>query len=494
MIGITVLLGALAAYLFSSSRPQVWEATSTLFLSNANVFTGETIDVGLKVQQEASRVESYSVYDRASEILGGTPSRQALVKQVTVEADPAVGSLELTASSNDPVKAAEIANAVTHAYEELTRSAIQAQVEGADDVLAEQANVLNEEANSLAGQIQRDGANVAAERRLETVQTQLEALQTRMSEMTADAAIYGTGIADIEEAVPAIEPAGPKPIRDAAAAGLLILGLASAVAYWRAGSVVRARPDPTAVLGAPVLAQIPEFKQSPGGTAADSLFDPDVAEAYQFLLSSFEFVVAQTAAKSILVTSASPGDGKSLTALHLARALAVQGRGVILVDSDIRARGLTTLLNASGQKGLASLADGEDLNEVIRRYRISPSVRLSVVPAGPTPQQPTGLMATADYRDAIAKIIADNELTIIDGGPLLKVADASAIATQVDGILLVLDASTANEDLLKVRDRLRLVSTRLIGYIVNRVPERESTSHRYGRGESRRARRFRSND
>jgi capsular exopolysaccharide synthesis family protein len=194
------------------------------------------------------------------------------------------------------------------------------------------------------------------------------------------------------------------------------------------------------------------------------------------------------------VTSASPGDGKSLTALHLARALAVQGRGVILVDSDIRARGLTTLLNASGQKGLASLADGEDLNEVIRRYRISPSVRLSVVPAGPTPQQPTGLMATADYRDAIAKIIADNELTIIDGGPLLKVADASAIATQVDGILLVLDASTANEDLLKVRDRLRLVSTRLIGYIVNRVPERESTSHRYARGESRRARRFRSND
>jgi capsular exopolysaccharide synthesis family protein len=219
-----------------------------------------------------------------------------------------------------------------------------------------------------------------------------------------------------------------------------------------------------------VLAQIPNFAHL-NGTFGDPRFDREAAEAYQFLLSSFEFSVAQTGARSVLVTSVGPGDGKSLTALHLARALAVQGRDVVLVDSDIRARGVTTMLNADNAEGLLGLVDGMAVEDVTRRYRISDAAQLSVIPAGASPRQPTGLLATARYRDAIASVIASHDLTIIDGAPLLTVADASAVATQVGGVLLVLDRDASTDELVKVRDRLQLISTPLLGYVVNRVSE-----------------------
>jgi len=106
-------------------------------------------------------------------------------------------------------------------------------------------------------------------------------------------------------------------------------------------------------------------------------------------------------------------------------------------------------------------------------------VRLSFVPAGRALHQPTGLLATSRYREAVSKITQHNELTIVDGGPLLTVADALAIATQVEGILLVIDARTSEADLRQMRQRLRLVSTPLLGFVVNRVQGRTAVPSSY---------------
>jgi Mrp family chromosome partitioning ATPase len=333
-------------------------------------------------------------------------------------------------------------------------------------------------------------SNASAERRLETSQAQLLDLQSSVSQMAADAALYGSGVADVEQAVAPAEPSSPKPSRDAALGGVLARAAASAGAYWRAGTIALSHVDSTAVLGAPLLAQIPAFRRSTDGPVSNPLFDAEATEAYQFLLSSFEYALAQSGARSVLITSALPGDGKSLTALHLARALTVQGNDVVLVDSDIRTRGLTRLLRADDEPGLSGMADGLDLHNAVRRYRIVESTYLPFVPAGESPEQATGLLATGRYRRAITEILSSSELTIVDGSALLAVADASAVATQVDGVLLVLRADASSDDLLRVQERLRLISTPLIGYVVNRVADDASSSPPHGTSETNRVRRL----
>ncbi|CAN5895875.1 hypothetical protein BH23ACT10_BH23ACT10_07110 [soil metagenome] len=488
IVAAVVVTAIAVGYLVSSLLPPSYEATTTIYLSEGSLFDDQTVDSTRRVQQEANRLEARSVFESAADNLGQGFNRERLTEQVEIDPEPATGLIDVVATAGNADTAAEIANAITRAYDQASRRAVSGRMATADDILSQQADDLSASVQELQDRVQRGQATAADERRLEAVEGQLIELQARISEMAAEAAMYGSGVADVETAVAPLEPSSPKPIRNAAFAGLLSLACASAVAYWRAGSAVRQRLDPSAVFGAPLLAQIPVFKRSAGGGRA--LFDVEAAEAYQFLLSSVEYAIARTGARSILITSPSPGDGKSLTALHLARGLAIQGNSVVLVDSDIRARGLTTLLNANDDPGLAELAQGSTLDKVIRQFRLSSSLALSVVPAGQTLDAPTGLLATTEYRKAMTDILDESEMTIIDAGPLLTVADPSAVAMQVDGIVLVLDAGTTEDSLLKVQSRLRLISTPLLGYVVNRVEDGGTSAHLYGRTEQSRVRRI----
>ena len=490
VIAGVVVAAVVLGYLASQARPAVYEATNTVYLSDATMSGEPSSDVGRRVQQEAIRLESRSVFDAAVQRLQRGITGEQLAKRVSVDADTSTGIIEVAGNADDPDEAARIANAVVQAYAGLSRELVEERTASAAEVLTAQADQLTERAEELESQAASNPNDASAQQRLDAVRAQLLEIQSSISDLSANAALYGSGISDIEEAVSPREPSSPIPVRDTALVALLSLAVASAVAYWRAGSVVRARLDPSVVLGAPLLAQIPEVRRVHGRGSADPLFDAEAAEAYQFLLSSFEYAMARSGARSILVTSPSPGDGKSSTALQLARALAVQGNDVILVDADIRAHGMTTLLKAEGRSGLVSLAEGEDLDKVVRRYRISESVQLSIIPAGPTPSHPTGLLATAKYRDAVRRIIDNTALTIIDSAPLLTVADASTLASHVDAILLVLDAGISEEDVLRLQGRLRLIATPLLGYVVNRVPDVGSTSYVYGMAEPSRIRRL----
>lgn len=479
IIVVTLVAGMMGFGLSSLLTPQ-YETTATIVLSESDAFTDNPIDPERRVEQEANRLTSRAVFSRAADELGTGYSDDDLRSSISVSVDSIVGLLEVTAVSDDPDDAALIANTVTSTYQTVRREATNRQAEAAQEVLQSQGADLSSQIEELEAQVAQTPGDTVLAQRLETLRAQVVALETRITEIAADAALSGAGIGEVEGAVPPFEPSSPQPLRNAALGGIVGLIAAAGFAYWRGVVTDLMKMDSTAILNAPLLAKIPDFKKSSNRTAGDPLFDVEAAEAYQFLVSSFEYALLQHHARTVLVTSAWPGDGKSLTALHLARALAVQGRQVMLVDSDIRARGLTALLRADAHEGLVTLAEGGELDQVVRRYRISPSVQLSVVPAGKTPHQPTGLLGTERYRHALSTIIGKNDLTIIDGSPLLTVADASAVAAQVDAVLLVLDSRTSEDDYIAVRDRLRLVSTPLLGYVLNRVPGITPTQYPYG--------------
>ncbi len=466
---ITIVATALT-YFVSTLLPTVYSATATVVLSDANALNQDPGDPERIVEQEAVRIASRSVLERASEMLGPAVSVGEVRRAVSIEADPLTGVVEVTAEGPTPEMVAETANTVVAAYEQTNRESTAAQIRDAQNVLQRQARRLRERINELEGRTGNAELNATDQQQLEILQSRLAELESRVGQLAADAALFGSGIRQVEQATVPSGPSAPQPLVNALVVGFVAFGIASALAYWRAGYLASLKLDPERILGAPLLAEIPEFRRLERSDA-NALFDMHVAEAYQFLLSSFEFALAGTNARSVLITSAFAGDGKSLTALHLARALAIQGRDVTLVDADIRARGLTKILRAEDDDGLVALAEGKGVQDVVRQFRVSEQIRLSVVPAGQPQGKPTGLLATDRYRDAIDRVIEASELTLIDSGPLLTVADASAIAAQVSSVIIILSPDMTRTDLAKVHERVRLIPTPLMGLVVNRVPD-----------------------
>lgn len=210
--------------------------------------------------------------------------------RTTVSADPSVGNIEVTVVAGDAQRAADLANALTRAYEEVRRADTTSQVESAREVLNAQADRLRAELEEL----RTNAANVPGSgRRIQSLQAQLFSLEERVSEMEADAALFGAGASSVEQAVPPSGPTSPQPPRNGAIAAVVGFAIASALAYWRAGVVDAARLDPSTVTGAPLLAEIPRFEVSQDA-GASPLFDLKAAEAFQFLVSSFEYALKRT--------------------------------------------------------------------------------------------------------------------------------------------------------------------------------------------------------
>ena len=488
---IVVALCGLLGYWLSSLQAVQYSAPTTVFFRDAG--GSGLFDIGSfasdpdrNVTQQASRVESRTVLERAAENLQGETA-QSLDRRVKVEPQVDLNRMQIIATGPTPQRAADTANAVGEAYERVTREENLSAVERANAVLEEQISELRKRVEELDARLAAAPQDEVAASRLRTFESELIALETRASELSANAAVLGSGVRLREVAIPPPLPSSPKPLRDAAIAAVLGLGIATAFAYSRAGSHrrVEARTDPGPVLNVPLLGEVPKFNRVAAGPSG-LLPGSAASEAYEFVLSSIEFSLAEISGSSVLITSAAPGDGKTSTALHLAIASAREERRVVLVDADVRVHGLTSLLRADQHDGLVQLADGDaDLDECIRRYRLSDTAQLSVVPAGRAPEDSTGLMRAPEFRKAVQQIRHEAELVIMDSPPILAVADATILASQVDAIVLVVDRQTELEQLLKVRERLAFVSTPLIGYVYNRANVDRVTREGYSYGKTK---------
>jgi capsular exopolysaccharide synthesis family protein len=484
----TIVVAALF-YLLSSLQTPSYDATATVLLRNTSLDGvlqgggGNVIDPERYVPQQANLVTSRPVLQRAAQQAGVTLQR--LNDSVTVAADPELSQITVTAPAPDPEEAAMIANTVVDAYEEVSREQSIAQYESTNQIFEERMTALREQIEEVEARLEENANETVEQSRLRTLEGQLLSLEMRSSEVAAGAVTFGSGVQLREDALPPDAPASPQPLRDAAIAAVLTFGLAAAVAYWRAGTTKRvgSRMDPEEVLGIPLLGEVPRFKELGGGASA-FVGRNEASEAYQFVLSSIEYEMERLGASSLMITSAADGEGKTSTALHLAIASTHARRPVVLVDADIRARGLTKMLRADDTPGLVQLATGNaDLQECIREYRLSSSSKLSVVHAGRTPGDSISLLRTTEFAEAMEQIKGKADLAIFDSPPLLSVADATVLAAQVDAIVLVVDSHAKRQQLQKLRERLAFVSTPLLGYVYNRASSEQGAASRYGYDE-----------
>nr|WP_036165549.1 polysaccharide biosynthesis tyrosine autokinase [Lysobacter dokdonensis] len=233
-------------------------------------------------------------------------------------------------------------------------------------------------------------------------------------------------------------------------------------------------------LGLPVLGAIPRLPNGTSPQMASTDARSPFAEAYRSVRTSLQFATDHGLPRSLLITSAGPSEGKSTTARELARNIAQTGKRVVLVDADLRKPSLHRLLDVSNASGLSNvLAGAADIADVLRA---APGETFSVITAGPLPPNPPELLA-GDRLARMLDALRDRfDIVVIDGPPVLGLADAPLLAHVAEGTLLIAAAGHTRRDALRGALR-RLSSTRgrMLGTLLTRFDlERKGDDYGYG--------------
>lgn len=189
------------------------------------------------------------------------------------------------------------------------------------------------------------------------------------------------------------------------------------------------------------------------------------AEAYRTLRTSIQFAGLDQPVRSVLVTSASQGDGKTTVAANIGVAFAEIGKRVLLVDCDLRRPGLHALFGVPQAPGLTNRLIAE---QPALPPAATPVPGLFILPAGDPPPNPAELIASARLAAALERLEAEFDLLVIDSPPAGIVTDAAILAKLVDGVILVVSAGqTRRDSAQRAKQLLEGVGARILGAVLN---------------------------
>jgi protein-tyrosine kinase len=191
------------------------------------------------------------------------------------------------------------------------------------------------------------------------------------------------------------------------------------------------------------------------------------AEEFRTLRSRLYQLRERQVLKKILVTSSLPKEGKSFVAANLAQVLVQQhGRRALLIDADLRAPGLHSVLGAKSVPGLSDYLSGTaDELAILQR---GPMENLFFVPAGTMASNPAELVTNGKLRGLLARFEPVFDWIIVDSPPVIPVSDASLMASWCDGVLLVARSHVTPSDLAR-KARHEFSENQLLGVILNAV-------------------------
>jgi capsular exopolysaccharide synthesis family protein len=243
--------------------------------------------------------------------------------------------------------------------------------------------------------------------------------------------------------------------------------LGAGVALLRSRLDTRFR-DPEGVtrrLGVRVLGSVQYLANN---HAPQNAFDDRLAEPIRGISTALLAGSAARGARTRLITSPTPGSGKSSLAMHLARGLAATGRRVLLVDADNHGQGITRRLQMTDQPGLTDLLAGRlGADETVYTGDMA---CLSVIPAGPRDERFGDILSGRDAQARLRSLFAGFDEVIVDSPPVLAKSDTVVLATLVDEVVLVLRAGrSTQEEARAARQYLAAVGGNVVGVILNAV-------------------------
>jgi polysaccharide biosynthesis transport protein len=323
------------------------------------------------------------------------------------------------------------------------------------------------------------------QREVDTNRSLYDALLQRFKEVGVAGGVGANLVSVVDRAEPPSSPFKPNlPIN--IAIGLLVglmLGFGTAFAIEWIDDTVKTPDDLTGKLGISPLGVIPMIPK--GTSMRGELEDPrsQISEAYQSVRTALQFSTDHGIPRTLLITSTRASEGKSSTALALAQTLASLGASVLLLDSDLRKP--TFRGPSASSKGLSSLLAGHDnVRECIHPTELE---RLSLLPSGQIPPNPAELLASDRVKQVLDEVARMFDYVIIDGPPVLGLADAPLLASNCEGTLVVIETGTIRRAAaLNALNRLRMAGSRIMGGILTKFTASKSGygyGYGYGYGE-----------
>ncbi len=418
-------VAALAAFVLTKQTTPMYRATATILVNQTqapgvvqynDVLTSERL-----TNTYAEIVERSVVLQESLARLGLPISEEALADKITVTTVRNTQLLRITAEDADPDQAASIANIVSQVF-------------------------INDNASQVAGR-------------------------------------PGTVSITNQAKVP-LDPASPNLRLNlilGVVLGVMMAGVVVVVQEYL-DDTVKSPDDIESAVGLPTFGVVSRFVKAgkdrrlniDGGAALD------VGEAFRQIRTNVHFAQLAGRAKRLLITSGSPGEGKSTTAAHLAAAIASAGESVIIVDTDLRRPTQHLFFGVPNSFGLTGVL----LSEVDSPEAglIETGVKgLRVLPSGPLPPNPSELLTSANMRGLVEKLGAMADYVIFDSPPLFAVTDASILASETDGTILVLDVGhTRSEALRRASKALEQAGARRLGVVLNKAKRKAAGAYQYG--------------
>jgi capsular exopolysaccharide synthesis family protein len=425
---VTALITILGTVAYTLLQTPQYQASTRLFVSTTSGSSVSDLYSGNRLSQE--RVLSYTqlimgetLAQRTIDLLQLNMSAAGLKARVTAKSKPDTVLIDVSVIDESPVQARDIANALSDEFVVMARE-LETPTRGA-----------------------RPEARVVVEQRA-TVPT---------------------------------SPVVPQKKRNLALGILLggVLGLGLALLRDLLDNTVKSQETLEEITGTGVVGYIP-FEKRLGAEPAIS-FDTDnssAAEAFRKLRTNLQFLSVDNPPRVIVITSASPSEGKSTAAINIALALAEAEQNVVLVDGDLRRPRIAKYLNVVGSVGLSNALSGAaPLAEVLQTTKYP---QLSVLAAGPTPPNPSELLGSRTAEKLFGELRTQFDYVIIDSAPLLAVTDGAVLAAHADGALVVVRASKTKRDQLRhAMGMLNDVGATVLGGVLTMMPTRGSGVYSY---------------
>jgi polysaccharide biosynthesis transport protein len=356
-------------------------------------------------------------------------------------------------------------------------------VKGQYEMLLAQENQLREKLTHTRKQVLTTQDNSIdlnlLKREADTNRQLYDSLLERLKQVNISSNLTTNNISIVDSANPPLFPYKPN-LQSNLLAGLgigLFLGLCLVFLLEYLDDSIRFPDMVERVLGVPLMGVIPvgdKKRSDTGSIAFDVHSDPrsTMAEAYRSVRTALQFSTSHGAPKRLLVTSTTRDEGKSTSALALAINFAQMGHHVLLVDGDMRNPSIHKMLGIPNDLGLSNLLSADSRGETLIQPTVIPN--LSVLTAGPSPPNPVDLLMGPKLLALLDKASAVGiSHVIVDGPPILGIADSIVLGNQIQDMLFVVRAaSTRKANIRDALRRLRLSGLAPRGAILTFAPAR----------------------
>ena len=302
----------------------------------------------------------------------------------------------------------------------------------------------------------------------------IDILDERVKEVNVTEDTGALNISILEVARPERKPSKPQKTRIMAIALVLGFAIGGGLALGRDWKDTRLRTadEISSILNVPVLGTVPHMPKrasiSDRGMIVHKKSSSPISEAYRTIRTAVFFGVPDGGAKTILITSPAPGDGKTTLVSNIAISMAQSDQKTLIIDADFRKPMQHNVFGIDVERGLSAILAGRA--ELADCLQLTDVANLTVLPAGPEVVNPSEMLNSDAFARILKQFKNDYDRVIIDSPPVMPVSDSRIIGAQTDVTLLVVRANKSTRRASQqARDGLLSVNSALFGVIVNDV-------------------------